>query len=283
MSNTQKPYLSDNGVAVLSGLIKGATDGKANADLSNVDLEVLAARVNEAGISGGGLEGGLYVDENGVLYFDSKPVSGGGAMSEEVETRFSTVEGDLDTVEGKVSTLETDVAGLKQTTTGLSNTISGVDTKATTNAQNITSLTSRVSAVETAASNAASAAAAAQTKANTNANNITSLTSRVAAVEGKVPIVVDTTIGTSWTTDSTTGAKYQTITVTGATAARDARVGVRFASAKTAAGFTEYANQRNQFNQYICNGFAETGANTVTFWIFGDANTINIPITVEVI
>lgn len=109
------------------------------------------------------------------------------------------------------------------------------------------------------------------------------LTALGAAAKDDLPFVVDTTIGTSWTEDSTTGAKYQTITVTGATAARDARVGVRFASAKTSAGFTEYANQRNQFNQYICNGFAETGEDIVTFWIFGDANTVNIPITVEVI
>jgi len=248
MSNTQKPFISDNGVAVLSGLIKGATEGKLNADLSNVDLEVLAAKVNEAGISGGGLEGGLYVDEEGALYFDSKPVSGGGAMSEEVETRFSLIEDDLSDVGVKVDDLETGVSALEASVSNLSGTVSGVDTKATTNAQ-----------------------------------NITNLTSRIAAAEGKVATTATATIGTSWTEDSTTGVKTQTVSISGVTASDNAKVDVRYTGNGTSDSYTTFVEQQTQFLNCITNGFAETVAGGIKFTIFGDANTVSIPIFVEVI
>ena len=49
---------------------------------------------------------------------------------------------------------------------------------------------------------------------------------------------------------------------------------------------TEYADfveAENQYLEFITNGYAETYDGGVTFHIFGDAPTVEIPIVVEVV
>lgn len=100
---------------------------------------------------------------------------------------------------------------------------------------------------------------------------------------GSSVTVLTSVIGTAWTENEEAGIKSQTISLPGVTVDSCAKV-----SAYCENGFDEesaelYAEQQNQFNDLICNGFAQTGADTLTFYIFGDANTVEIPIIVEVV
>lgn len=112
--------------------------------------------------------------------------------------------------------------------------------------------------------------------------------------DGKVPSaqlpaisavsVYAATIGTIWTENTTTGVKTQTVPIIGVTAAQTATVDHSSASADgTADGYADFVEEENQYLTYITNGFAETVAGGIRFTIFGAANTVSIPITVEVV
>ena len=103
------------------------------------------------------------------------------------------------------------------------------------------------------------------------------------ASKDELPSVVDTTIGTNWTEDSTTGVKTQTVTISGITAADNAKVDVRYTGDGTSDGYATFVEHQNQFLERVTNGFAETVADGIKFTIFGDATTVSIPIFVEVI
>lgn len=87
------------------------------------------------------------------------------------------------------------------------------------------------------------------------------------------------TIGTTWT-ENDDGTKTQTITVTGLTAANTAIVDH---SQDNITDYAAFVTAENQYLTCITNGFAVTVANGITFTIFGDANTVAIPIVVEVV
>lgn len=91
------------------------------------------------------------------------------------------------------------------------------------------------------------------------------------------------TIGTSWTEDEATGVKTQTVAIAGITAGDNARLDHDTTSIDgTSAGYAKFVEEDNQFLALITNGFAQTVAGGVKFTIFGDANTVAIPIWVEV-
>jgi hypothetical protein len=94
--------------------------------------------------------------------------------------------------------------------------------------------------------------------------------------------VYTATIGTSWTEDSDTGAKYQTVSISGVTADHTAKVDAYHAGANTSDGYATFVEQQNQFLEFITNGYAETVSGGIKFYIFGDAPTVEIPIVVEV-
>lgn len=95
--------------------------------------------------------------------------------------------------------------------------------------------------------------------------------------------IYEATIGTTWTEDNTTGVKSQTVSIAGITADNTAKIDCAFAGEKTSDGYTVFVEQQNQFLTYITNGFAETVDGGITFYIFGDAPTMEIPIVVEVV
>lgn len=112
--------------------------------------------------------------------------------------------------------------------------------------------------------------------------------------DGKVPTgqlpeisavtIYEATIGTSWTEDSDTGVKYQTVSIDGITASNTAKIDHSSASVDgTSDGYAKFVEEENQYLTYITNGFAETVAGGIKFTIFGDPNTVNIPIVVEVV
>lgn len=92
----------------------------------------------------------------------------------------------------------------------------------------------------------------------------------------------EVTIGTTWTENEDTGVKSQTIQITGVTASKNAHVEPRYTGDGTSEGYAAFVEQKNQFFTYITNGYAETVADGITFYIFGDAPTVDIPVLVEV-
>lgn len=96
--------------------------------------------------------------------------------------------------------------------------------------------------------------------------------------------VYTATIGTSWTENSETGVKTQTVSISGVTADNTAKVDHSSASVNgTSDGYAVFVEEENQYLEFITNGFAETVANGIKFTIFGDPNTVPIPIVVEVV
>lgn len=89
-------------------------------------------------------------------------------------------------------------------------------------------------------------------------------------------------IGTTWVEDSNTGVKTQTVTISGVTAGQTAKVDHAYTGSGTSDDYAAFVEAENQYLTYITNGYAETVAGGIKFTIFGDANTVSIPIVVEV-
>ena len=90
------------------------------------------------------------------------------------------------------------------------------------------------------------------------------------------------TIGTAWTEDSTTGVKTQSVAIPGVLSTHTATVDHAYTGSGTSEGYAAFVEAENQYLTYITNGYAETYNGGVKFTIFGDANTVSIPIVVEV-
>ena len=92
------------------------------------------------------------------------------------------------------------------------------------------------------------------------------------------------TIGTTWTENSDTGVKSQNVAISGLTAANNVLVDHDASGNNgTAEGYAAFVEAENQYLSYITNGYAVTYNGGITFYIFGDANTVSIPIVVEVV
>ena len=90
------------------------------------------------------------------------------------------------------------------------------------------------------------------------------------------------TIGTVWEEDSETGVKFQTVALEGLTAEMTAKVDTVNTHDRTSDGYALFVEEQNQFLEFITNGDAETVDGGVKFYIYGEANTVAIPIVVEV-
>lgn len=90
------------------------------------------------------------------------------------------------------------------------------------------------------------------------------------------------TIGTTWVDDSNTGVKTQIVAITGVTAQNTAIVDHAYTGTGTAEDYAAFVVAENQFLDCITNGYAETYDGGIKFTIFGDANTVAIPIVAEV-
>lgn len=89
-------------------------------------------------------------------------------------------------------------------------------------------------------------------------------------------------IGTNWTEDEETGAKYQTVSVPEMTADSTAKVDTVNTHTRNSEGYALYVEEQNQYLEFITNGDAETVDGGIKFYIYGDANTVEIPIVIEV-
>ena len=90
------------------------------------------------------------------------------------------------------------------------------------------------------------------------------------------------TIGTTWTEDSNTGVKTQSVAIAGVTAQSTAMVDHVYTGSGTSDDYAAFVEAENQYLNCITNGYAETYDGGIKFTIFGDANTVAIPIVAEV-
>lgn len=90
------------------------------------------------------------------------------------------------------------------------------------------------------------------------------------------------TIGTTWTEDSNTGVKTQSVAIPGVLASHTATVDHAYTGSGTSDDYAAFVEAENQYLTCITNGFAETYNGGIKFTIFGDANTVEIPIVAEV-
>ena len=90
------------------------------------------------------------------------------------------------------------------------------------------------------------------------------------------------TIGTTWTENEDTGVKSQNVAIPGVLAKHTAKVDHDYTGDGTSDGYAAFVEAENQYLNYITNGYAETYDGGITFYIFGEANTVEIPIVVEV-
>ena len=94
--------------------------------------------------------------------------------------------------------------------------------------------------------------------------------------------VYTATIGTTWTENEDTGVKSQNVAISGVLAKQTAKVDHDYTGDGTSDGYAAFVEAENQYLTYITNGYAETYDGGITFYIFGDAPTVEIPIVVEV-
>ena len=90
------------------------------------------------------------------------------------------------------------------------------------------------------------------------------------------------TIGTTWTENEDTGVKSQNVSIPGVLAKHTAKVDHAYTGDGTSDGYAAFVEAENQYLTCITNGYAETYDGGITFYIFGDAPTVSIPIVVEV-
>ena len=90
------------------------------------------------------------------------------------------------------------------------------------------------------------------------------------------------TIGTTWTENEDTGVKSQNVAIPGVLAKHTATVDHAYTGDGTSDGYAAFVEAENQYLTYITNGYAETYDGGITFYIFGGAPTVEIPIVVEV-
>ena len=111
-------------------------------------------------------------------------------------------------------------------------------------------------------------------------------------VDGKVPTsqlpeissvkTYTATIGTTWVEDENTGVKTQSVAIAGVKAANTATVDHVYTGAGTSDDYAAFVEAENQYLNCVTNGYAETYDGGIKFTIFGDANTVEIPIVAEV-
>ena len=90
------------------------------------------------------------------------------------------------------------------------------------------------------------------------------------------------TIGTAWVEDENTGIKTQSVAIAGVTAQSTAMVDHVYTGSGTSDDYAAFVEAENQYLNCITNGYAETYDGGIKFTIFGDANTVAIPIVAEV-
>ena len=146
----------------------------------------------------------------------------------------------------------------------------------------VTSVNNKTGEVNLTASDVGAATTAQVETAQNTANEAKTAANNAAnAVSAKASTATYTaTIGTNWTEDSDTGAKTQNVAISGILASDD---GVQVDHYYGEADYAAFVAAENEYLDFIANGYAETYNGGIKFTIFGDANTVGIPIVVKVV
>lgn len=189
-------------------------------------------------------------------------------------------------VSGQINTHNADTSAHNDIRTAVSNAAS-VASAAQTAANNAASEASKAQDAASEAKTIANGKEAAGTAANAVSahNSATDAHSdiRELIANKKGAQVYTATIGTSWTENQDTGVKSQNVAISGVTANNTAKVDHAYTGNGTSDGYAAFVTEENQYLEFITNGYAETYDGGITFYIFGDPNTVNIPIVVEVV
>lgn len=115
-------------------------------------------------------------------------------------------------------------------------------------------------------------------------NGLQRLWQKITALFGTIqaPKTNTATIGTAWVEDENTGVKTQSVAIAGVKATNTATVDHVYTGAGTSDDYAAFVEAENQYLNCITNGYAETYDGGIKFTIFGDANTVAIPIVAEV-
>lgn len=87
---------------------------------------------------------------------------------------------------------------------------------------------------------------------------------------------------TGWTENSDTGVKSISVAIDGVTADMNGNASPYYNGDKSSDSYAAFVEAKNQFLTYITNGDAETYDGGVTFNVYGDVPTVEIPVMVEV-
>lgn len=254
MADTKK-YLDFTGLSYFASKIQSALNGRAKKDLSNVENSDFATKAQEAGVGGSPI---VTTEGTGAAY--TATVSGIDALT--VGATFTMVPHTASTT--TTPTLNVNSLGAK----GI-RMLTGYNTTATA----------------TGALNAwLSSGKPVTVKYNGTYWIVMDMQrTSAASISGDIIGIQTKTIGTTWTENEDTGVKSQTVTISGMTADDTANVDVYYSGDGTSESYETFVEQQNQFLEFITNGYAETVEGGITFYIFGDAPTVSIPIVVEVI
>lgn len=100
--------------------------------------------------------------------------------------------------------------------------------------------------------------------------------------DGKSVNVYTGVIGTTWVKDDSTGVYSQQVAIEGVLAEHTAKIDHTYTGDGSGESYDAFVEAENQYLTYITNGFAETYDGGVTFYVFGEPNTVEIPVIVEV-
>lgn len=89
-------------------------------------------------------------------------------------------------------------------------------------------------------------------------------------------------ISTSWEKSEETGVYSQQVAIEGISAEHTARVDHVYTGDETTGSYDTFVEEENQYLTYITNGYVETYDGGIVFYIFGEQNTVEIPIVVEI-
>ena len=196
---------------------------------------------------------------------------------------------DLDQMAELVAYIKANRDLIDQITTGkvsvsdiIDNLTTNVANKPLSAAQGV-ALKALVDAASTAAANAQTTADGKQAKITGTAGQVVGFDASGNPVAQEAPQAsggrtILATIGTAWT-ENDDGTKSQTVSMSGVTADNTAQVDTYYNGGE----YADFVEAQNQFLEFITNGYAETVAGGIKFTIFGDANTVSIPIIVEVV
>lgn len=301
--NIIKKYINET--LIPSVLTDDATEeSRKQAEAARVAAEQGRVTAEEGRVSA---ESGRVSAEQGRSEAESSRVSAENARAQAETARADDTAGIVARATAQANAAAgsaSQAAGSEQSAKDAAGTAIGAASSASQSAAAAASSASQASAAAAAAAQSASsvdginktaqswAVGGTNTRPGEDTDNAKYWAEQAQAAVGKVPTsqlpeissvkTYTATIGTTWAEDSNTGVKTQSVAIAGVTAQNTALVDHAYTGAGTSDDYAAFVEAENQYLNCITNGYAETYNGGIKFTIFGDANTVAIPIVAEV-